>query len=55
MTPKPPKVEFCLLGPVVVRRDGVALPVRPHTEIEDYEFEMDDEDGTDLEAAGGVA
>ncbi len=31
------------------------LPVRPHTAVEDYEFEIDDEDMTDFEAAGGVA
>jgi hypothetical protein len=32
-----------------------ALPVRPHTEVEDYEFEIDVEDLKDFEAAGGVA
>ena len=31
------------------------LPVRPHTAVEDYEFEIDGEDFRDLEAAGGVA
>lgn len=31
------------------------LPVRPHTEAEDHEFEIDVADLKDLEAAGGVA
>jgi hypothetical protein len=31
------------------------LPVRPHTAVEDYEFEIDGEDFRDFEAAGGVA
>ena len=31
------------------------LPVRPHTAVEDYEFEIELEDLKDLEAAGGVA
>ena len=30
------------------------LPIRPHTEIEDYEFEIDVEDTSDFEAAGGA-
>ncbi len=33
----------------------VILPVRPHTAVEDYEFEIEIEDETDFEAAGGVA
>lgn len=35
------------------RRPG--LPVRPHTAVEDYTFEIELEDINDLEAAGGVA
>ena len=31
------------------------LPVRPHTVVEDYEFEVDDEEETDFEAAAGGA
>ena len=31
------------------------LPVRPHTAVEDYEFEIGADDGKDFEAAGGVA
>ena len=30
------------------------MPVRPHTMMEDYEFEIELEDLTDFEAAGGV-
>ena len=42
--------------PVPKKKPGRAmLPVRPHTEFEDYEFEMDDDERTDFEAAGGVA
>jgi hypothetical protein len=38
-----------------MRRGRLALPVRPHTAVEDYEFEIELEDLKDLEAAGGVA
>lgn len=31
------------------------LPVRPHTAVEDYEFEIGVDDSKDFEAAGGVA
>jgi hypothetical protein len=31
------------------------LPVRPRTAVEDYEFEIDDEERTDFEAAAGGA
>jgi hypothetical protein len=31
------------------------LPIRPHTEIEEYEFEIDVEGTSDFEAAGGAA
>jgi hypothetical protein len=31
------------------------LPVRPHTAVENYEFEIDGEDFRDFEAAEGVA
>ncbi len=42
--------------PAPKRKPGrLALPVRPHTAVEDYEFEIDVEDIGDLEAAGGVA
>jgi ribosomal protein L37AE/L43A len=37
------------------KRDRLVLPVRPHTTVEDYEFEVDVENLKDLEAAGGVA
>ena len=34
----------------------VILPVRPHTAVEDYEFEIDeDDDPSDFEAAAGGA
>jgi hypothetical protein len=33
----------------------IILPVRPPTAVEDYEFELDVEDLSDFEAAGGVA
>ena len=33
----------------------LTLPVRPHTAVEDFEFEIDIEDSKDFEAAGGVA
>jgi len=35
--------------------ERIVLPVRPHTAIEDYEFEIEVEDLTDFEAAGGAA
>jgi hypothetical protein len=38
-----------------MKRGRLALPVRPHTAVEDYEFEIDLEDLNDFEAAGGVA
>lgn len=38
-----------------LNRGRPMLPVRPHTEIEDYEFDIDLEDLKNLEAAGGVA
>jgi hypothetical protein len=31
------------------------LPVRPHTIVDDFEFEIDVDDLSDFEAAGGVA
>ena len=37
------------------KRRRLILPVRPHTAVEDYEFEIDVEDMSDFEAAGGVA
>ena len=37
------------------RRGRLTLPVRPHTAVEEYEFEIDVEDMKDFEAAGGVA
>jgi hypothetical protein len=42
--------------PAPKKKSGrLILPVRPHTAVEDYEFEIDDGAETDLEAAGGVA
>ena len=38
-----------------MRPGKLILPVRPHTTIEDYEFEIDVDDVKDFEAAGGVA
>ena len=38
-----------------LKRSRMALPVRAHTTVEDYEFEVDVESCNDLEAAGGVA
>jgi hypothetical protein len=33
----------------------IVLPVRPHTVVEDYEFEVETDDFNDFEAAGGAA
>jgi hypothetical protein len=33
----------------------IILPVRPPAAVDDYEFEIDIEDLTDFEAAGGAA
>jgi len=42
--------------PISKKRPGrLILPVRPHTVVEDYEFEIENEDETDFEAAGGAA
>jgi hypothetical protein len=43
--------------PVPKKQPGrIVLPVRPHTAIEDYEFEIDEDDeATDFEAAAGGA
>lgn len=43
------------LPAVKVKRGRLALPVRKHTTVEDYDFEVDGENCKDLEAAGGVA
>ncbi len=37
------------------RPQRIALPIRPHTAIEEYGVEVDDEDVNDFEAAGGAA
>ena len=37
------------------KRGRLVLPVRAHTTVEDYEFDVDVENLRDLEAAGGVA
>jgi Zn-finger nucleic acid-binding protein len=37
------------------RPQRIMLPVRPHTAIEDYEVDIDEEDSHDFEAAGGAA
>ena len=43
--------------PAPTKQPGrLILPVRPHTAVEDYEFEIDDDDeATDFEAAAGGA
>lgn len=42
--------------PKTVKKDrGPALPVRPHTVVEDFGFEIELEDLNDFEATGGVA
>jgi Zn-finger nucleic acid-binding protein len=38
-----------------LKRGRLALPVRAHTTVEDYEFDVDIENLKDLEGAGGVA
>jgi Zn-finger nucleic acid-binding protein len=37
------------------KKQRLTLPVRPHTAIDDYEFEVDGEDTRDFKAAGGAA
>jgi len=37
------------------QRGRIVLPVRPHTAVEDYEFEIEMDDLTNFEAAGGLA
>jgi hypothetical protein len=41
--------------PAPKTKRGPMLPVRPHTAVEDYEFEIDVEESKDFEAAGGAA
>lgn len=42
--------------PVPKMKPGrLILPVRPHTAVEDFEFEIDVEDSNDFEAVGGAA
>lgn len=42
--------------PISKKRPGrLILPVRPHTAVEDYEFENDEGMESDFEAAGGAA
>jgi ribosomal protein L37AE/L43A len=42
--------------PIPKKQSGrIVLPVRPHTAVEDYEFEIDDDEETDFEAAAGGA
>lgn len=42
--------------PAAKKKSGrIVLPVRPHTVVEDYEFEVEIDDLNDFEAAGGVA
>ena len=38
-----------------VKPGRLMLPVRPHTAVEDYEFEIDVEDSNDFEVVGGAA
>jgi hypothetical protein len=33
----------------------ITLPIRPHTALEDYEYDADGEDAPDLESANGAA
>ena len=37
------------------KRGRLALPVRPHAVVDDFEVEIEVDDWKDLEAAGGVA
>ena len=41
--------------PARKRRRPPILPVRPHTIVDDFEFEIEVDDLRDFEAAGGVA
>jgi hypothetical protein len=41
--------------PARKRRRPPILPVRPHTIVDDFEFEIEVDDLSDFEAAGGVA
>lgn len=42
--------------PAAKKKSGrIVLPVRPHTAVEDYEFEIESDDRNDFEAAGGAA
>lgn len=42
--------------PIPKKKSGrITLPVRPHTAVEDYKFEIENGEGMDFEAAGGVA
>ena len=42
--------------PAAKKQPGrILLPVRPHTVVEDYEFEIESDDFNDFEAAGGAA
>jgi len=42
--------------PIPKKKPGrIKIPVRPHTQVEDYAVERWDEDETEFEAAGGVA
>ena len=41
--------------PTKRRQKPPILPVRPHTAVDDFEFEIDVEEISDFEAAGGVA
>lgn len=43
------------LPPPKKKPGRLLLPVRPHTEVEDYDFEIEVDDVSDFEAARGVA
>jgi hypothetical protein len=43
------------LPPAREKRGRIVLPVRPPAAVEDYEFEIDIDDSSDFEAAGGAA
>ncbi len=41
--------------PAPKKPSRLSLPVRPHTVVEDYELDLDVEDLSDFDAAGGAA
>lgn len=49
------QAKIAALPKTAKKERGPALPVRPHTVVDDFEFEIEVEDSNDFEAAGGVA